>query len=373
MTDTVSIVRTVRCKLASSQRKDDRVDKIVDEWQAIADTVAQHHPSFPSYEWGNTKQNRSFYRIVQREHPDADIHSQGALAATHKVGEMFASWDSNGRPGNPPSFGDGNYCRFTGQGATLERNDGTYGLKIKLEPYDAEWWRIDAGAFQRDYLKRVLDRDWTLGAVELHRSGGALYAHLMCSTDVEVLEPENANTRVGVDLGENVIYAAAAVNGEVQDVDLMKGREFRHHRERLKRKRDRLMEQDDLRGVRACRDEHRRYTDHVTNVASRRVVDLAVEQEAPVIVLEDLTGYRSSADDAIHDFPYAEVQQKIAYKAREEGIPVAKVDAADTSTTCSECGHTDPRSRDGVEFVCTDCGYEVHADVNAAFNISARA
>jgi putative transposase len=42
------------------------------------------------------------------------------------------------------------------------------------------------------------------------------------------------------------------------------------------------------------------------------------------------------------------------------------------SSSCRKCGETNPAMRDGDAFECWGCGYEVHADVNAAINIAQR-
>jgi putative transposase len=54
-------------------------------------------------------------------------------------------------------------------------------------------------------------------------------------------------------------------------------------------------------------------------------------------------------------------------KARVYGSVVVKVPAAYSSQTCAACGHIDAASRPTQDrFVCTGCGHEEHADVNAA-------
>ncbi|MFB6256576.1 MAG: transposase, partial [Haloplanus sp.] len=88
------------------------------------------------------------------------------------------------------------------------------------------------------------------------------------------------------------------------------------------------------------------------------------------IVIEDMGDYRETADDPIHDWPRGQLQNEISYKATDEKIPVVAVDPAGTSVTCRKCGQTDPIARDGTSFQCQRCGYEVHADVNAAINIA---
>lgn len=64
------------------------------------------------------------------------------------------------------------------------------------------------------------------------------------------------------------------------------------------------------------------------------------------------------------------LQEKIAYKATAEGIPVETVNPRDTSITCRKCGQAVLEFRDGADFACRVCGYEVHADVNGAINIA---
>jgi len=56
----------------------------------------------------------------------------------------------------------------------------------------------------------------------------------------------------------------------------------------------------------------------------------------------------------------------------EEGVFVWEVNPAYTSQTCSKCGHVDKQSRCGTKFCCTSCGFEAHADVNAACNIATK-
>ena len=64
----------------------------------------------------------------------------------------------------------------------------------------------------------------------------------------------------------------------------------------------------------------------------------------------------------------------LGYKLEETGGTLLRVPAPYTSQTCSCCGHVDAKSRESqARFLCTGCGASLHADINAARNILARA
>ena len=66
---------------------------------------------------------------------------------------------------------------------------------------------------------------------------------------------------------------------------------------------------------------------------------------------------------------YSDLEFKLIYKCRRNGIRVEFVDARYTSQKCSVCKTIDKASRKGNRYVCRHCGNEMHADVNAAINI----
>ncbi|WP_161782607.1 RNA-guided endonuclease InsQ/TnpB family protein [Halococcus sediminicola] len=317
---------------------------------------------------------------MKEEFPDHSLKAHTAYEAAFKVAEAFGSWDSNGRPSdNHPGrpFGRGSYIRFDHSSVELVENDRGYGVKLGLEPRKPEWFHLPTGDYQREYFDRVTDGDAETASAEVHLSSDGATLHLVVKEDVEVYDATDVPRFVGVDIGETVLYAAAVTevlnSPSVEAVEMQPGREFRHYRDRLNEKRKRLGEKGDLRGVRECRGDRERYTEQVTDEASRAIVDLAQSYAPCGIALENLTGYRQTAEDAIHDWPFALMQKKIAYKATGAGIPVESINAAGTSTTCRKCGQTDAAARDGSDFACHRCGYEIHADVNAAINIAQRA
>lgn len=381
-TDQIDITRTVRLKLETSQAKNEIVRLGIDAYQQVAENMATVLPSYPEWEW--EPRHSHMYHHAKRFLPDLpdDVDGRGfkttvAQEAQKQVAESFKSWRERGKPGDLPmgEFGDGDFMQLRSDDVEIVANERGWGLKANFISYgDPVWFHIDAGQFQAEFLERITDSDddATAGSAELHlHDDGSLYAHQTVTWSVDTWQADDVSTVVGVDLNDDPLVAAAVVAGdEVEDVLLESGSEFRHHRERVKHKRSQAMERDDLKAIKDARLKYQQYTDHITNVASRRVVDLAVEHAPCRIQLEDLTHLRETVESPIHDWPYAQIQDQIVSKAQEEGVPVTIVDPRDTSTTCRQCGATNPAMRDGRDFECWECGYEVHADVNAAINIA---
>src|SRR5690606_33917908 len=63
----------------------------------------------------------------------------------------------------------------------------------------------------------------------------------------------------------------------------------------------------------------------------------------------------------------------VCVKAEEAGRRTWVVNPANTSRTCTACGHCHISNRVTRDlFRCRQCGHEAHADINAAENIAAR-
>ena len=52
------------------------------------------------------------------------------------------------------------------------------------------------------------------------------------------------------------------------------------------------------------------------------------------------------------------------------GKSVVTIDPRYTSQKCSVCGHIQKGNRKGHSFKCVKCGFQIHADLNAARNIA---
>ncbi|WP_322726612.1 transposase [Streptomyces spongiae] len=83
---------------------------------------------------------------------------------------------------------------------------------------------------------------------------------------------------------------------------------------------------------------------------------------------------RGDQRGTLSSWPFRQLGQHLAYKARKAGVPFLEVDAAYTSQRCPRCGHTERANRpDRDHFRCRRCGLAGPADVVAGVNVRDRA
>ena len=97
------------------------------------------------------------------------------------------------------------------------------------------------------------------------------------------------------------------------------------------------------------------------------------------LIKEDLAKFSENVKDKfLKEWSYYNLQQKIKYKAEQEGIVVIFINPMYTSLRCNYCGFIDNKNRDckknQAKFECVNCGNgknkQINADINAARNIS---
>lgn len=153
------------------------------------------------------------------------------------------------------------------------------------------------------------------------------------------------------------------------------GKSAKHIHEKYREIRRGLQSHGKYRKVKEIRDRESRVVRDLNNEVSRKIVD-AAKGSGKGIKLETLNGIRKTAPQArsfryaLHSWSFYQLEKMIEYKAKLLGVPVAYVDPAYTSQTCSRCGRIGDRS--GKGFRCPGCGHVENADVNASFNISVR-
>ena len=230
---------------------------------------------------------------------------------------------------------------------------------------EAQFVRPDcADAPQNEYLSDP----WVRREATLHYRDGDWYLHIAVvkGDDAEPEEAENGAV-LGVDLGvENIAVTSTG--------QFWSGGYLNHRRREYEKVRGGLQQtgtESAHRTIGQMGEREGRWVEDYLHRLSKALVQEAVAHDCDTIAFEDLTDIRDRMPGAkkFHAWAFRRVYEYTEYKAAERGVRVEQVDPAHTSQRCSKCGTTLAENRNGEDFECRKCGYEAHADYNAAKNI----
>jgi IS605 OrfB family transposase len=218
-----------------------------------------------------------------------------------------------------------------------------------------------------DYFKQYLS--WRRTTAELFVRKDKVFLHIVFEKERE--DPVPNGKFVGVDRGIRKLAVTS-------DKRFFGGGYVRQVSRRYQRLRSVLQSKghSGKRHFRKIASKENRFRRDVNHVVSKRIVSSL--EPGTTIVLEKLTGLkerttkkRKKKDRYEHNsWSYYQFEEFLKYKAHAEGMDVAYVDARYTSRGCSRCGHVARSNRPHQSiFRCRKCGYQVNADLNAAFNI----
>ena len=190
---------------------------------------------------------------------------------------------------------------------------------------------------------------------------GRLRFEVMERKEWVVPEPEPDASRIGVDVGLNVV--AATSEGRTFGADLKPKFDRLYQRVRnLRANRQRQGFKENSPRLDCLESKLSGMVKTITGQVANKLVKNA--PEGTVFVLEDL------------DLRGCRGQKRFAYRALAHNLetkaPTIKVNPAYTSQECPSCGYVSRRNRSGVNFVCRSCGRESHADVVGGINLLRR-
>ncbi|WP_260328046.1 transposase [Streptomyces sp. Ag109_O5-1] len=221
-----------------------------------------------------------------------------------------------------------------------------------------------------DQLKLLAE--YRKGESDLVQRGGKWFLFATC----EVPEPEASEPVdfIGVDRG--IVNLAPTSDGMNYQ-----GRGLARYRSWCARKRAELQKRQTRSATRRlsrrAKKEHRHAT-HVNHKISKEIVSNA-QRTGRGIAVEELGGIgervrlRRNQRGTLSSWPFHQLGQHLAYKARQAGVAFLEVDAAYTSQRCPGCGHTAKANRPTRDrFCCRRCGLAGPADVVAGVNVRDR-
>lgn len=330
----------------------------------------------------NVKSRNELQRLCYREIKEQfGLSAQPAVRVVKKVVAAYAALHGGIRAGN---LG----CEKSRRRIKAESKPITF-RATAAQPFDDRClsWRYDAGTVSiwttAGRLKGIGFTGSTdqLATLRAHRRGesdllfrdGMWFLIATCEVpEPEVFEPTDW---IGVDRG-------IANLATTSDLDNFQGRRLQRYRGWHAHKRAQLQARRTASANRHLKKRARKEARHATCVNHRIAKDIVAvaQRTGRGIALEDLQGIRDRVRLRRHQratqssWPFHQLEQHIAYKARRVGVPVLLVDARYTSQMCPRCKHTACSNRPTRDFFsCRRCGLAGPADVVAAVNIRDRA
>ncbi|PSQ25007.1 transposase [Halobacteriales archaeon QS_9_67_17] len=363
----MEVRRTVPVKLAVTDEQAGLLHETIDEFLWAANYVVD---AAWDGEWAETRLSILHEQTYDDVRDQTRLHSNHVQSARDRAVDalkgVVATW-SKGEYASLPTFSTP-FVDYNQRNATFHSDHAslsTVNGRVTVEYVLPDETRDTPHS---EYLR---SDEWETTGATLHYDRGSFYLHVRTKADVADSDPAENGTVLGVDLGvENI---AVTSTGAFWTAD-----ELNHWRQEYVERRTSLQEcgtRDAHENIQAVgRTETGRFKQYLHRVAND-LLDEAVESGCTVIAFEDLTGIRDRMANArkFHEWAFRRLYEYVSYKAEERGIHVEQVNPRNTSRRCSSCGFTHEDNRRSQDtFCCQSCGYENHADYNAAKNIGYR-
>lgn len=261
------------------------------------------------------------------------------------------------------------------------------GREVEVKPLNAKWALVRLPKIGWVKFRTTRAVIGTIKNVTISLASDGWHISFACA--IEHTAPANNNPAIGIDRG--IVNALALSNGEMiaapSSFKKLDQQKRKAQRVLARRKRGSRNYAKQRKRVAALAAKAARIRKHFLHCASS-----GIAQRYGVVVLEALkvknmtasakgtveehgknVRQKAGLNRAILEQGWAMFATLLDYKLAERGGYLATVNPAYTSQTCSACGTIDKQSRKNqATFICQDCGFNAHADTNAAINILRR-
>ncbi len=211
--------------------------------------------------------------------------------------------------------------------------------------------------------------NYKLGRLTIFKKNNWYYVSISVNIEPPQRNPTNV---IGVDLGVHNLVVVADAKG--RELLRILGDEIIEYKELLEEKYARKQKYFNkiLKKDCYCGNGYKNYSKYINHCIAKKVVEIAKKYNA-IIVLENLKKIKGKSKNMrklFRKWCYYDLIQKIEYKAKENGIPILKINPRNTSKTCSRCEYVNKKLKNERIFMCPNCGLEIDRDLNAAINIA---
>ena len=219
--------------------------------------------------------------------------------------------------------------------------------------------------------------DWKRGNARLVQTGKKWFLHISFTRKVPEIDISKFDNIIGIDAGLRQIMTI--YNPKTGQTFFKNGQNTKKKRRNYAKKRQSLQSKNTKSAKRRLKELSGRENRWMTDVNHCLSKTLVSENPNTLIVVEDLTNvtfdtvsHRKKENRyEHHSWAFYQLQQDIAYKAREHGSYLIKINPAYTSQRCPKCGTICKENRDKTNHIyhCNNCHYQSNDDRVAAMNI----
>ena len=213
-------------------------------------------------------------------------------------------------------------------------------------------------------------KETTIGTKTKH------YLFVPITYKVDDLVIDEDTNIIGIDRGIN--FTAVAYSNK--HTDFYNGKQIKHKRAKFVALRSQLQKKhtpSSRRRLKRIGNRENRWMRDINHCVSKALVKNAKSHS--LFVIEDLSCVRSATESVKRKDRYVQVswafydlEQKLTYKAQNDGMDVVKVSPKYTSQRCPICGHVHSGNRNKSKhvFICKNCGYRSNDDRIGAMNLT---
>ncbi|MCL4365523.1 transposase [Candidatus Marsarchaeota archaeon] len=326
--------------------------------------------SVASYQNGKTKVsmaqfNRFVKEIIQEDKKYLKLYSQTRCEIEYRLLKAYQKFFRRVMEGSKKAGFPRFRSRDRYKSITYPQDNGSFSIR-------RDRLRVSRIGTMRIELHRKIEG--IIKTLAIKREGGNYYAVFTTINDIKVPEVKDTNP-VGIDVGLNS-FVAMSDGTKIEKPKFVKKSEkhiARWQRIVARRKKGsnrREMEKEML----------SKKWEHTTNQSddfAHKLSGKLVNSGYTSFAVEDLhiqnmvKNHRLA--QSIHNASWNRFINMLSYKAESAGMKVIRVDARNTSKTCSDCGNIRDVLLSERTYTCNRCGMQLDRDINASINILKRA
>ncbi len=332
----------------------------VDDGEKLLDTMREYTKAFNiCVEWGFSK--RTWIKVENHKATYRHVRESGRLPSSFVQGARDCACESlkavkcETLPERKPFAA----MRYNHRVATVNMLHGTATLATT-------GGRIKVSFHIPDNYKPYFGWSIKSSTVSYRRESKEFYLHV----SIETANPATVSdiTILGMDRGiKNIVVCSDNTFFNSKAV-----KSVRAHYARLRAELQSRGTRSAKRTLKKVSGRERRFVTNVNHCIAKAIVN----KDYTVFALEDLGKIRvqkrrgKDLNRKLNNWSFYQLKEFLLYKAEALGKRVILVDGRYTSQKCSCCGHVYKGNRNGSDFLCRNCGFHIHADLNASRNIA---